>query len=104
MKATTRQRAARAIALLKQLSRARLCGSGLILPDGACFNDRVFDECFESGDGEDVVVLIMQAHLTDPELQHAFQHGYCRDFVATERWAQIFTAWEARQTGLLPFR
>lgn len=102
MKATTRQRAARAVALLKQLSRARLRGSDLILPDGTCFSDRAFDDCFESGDGDEVVVLIMLAHRSDPELQHAFQHGYARDFVATGQWTQTLAAWEARQPGLLP--
>lgn len=66
MKAITRQRAARAIVLLKQLSQARLQGSDIILPDGEHFSDRVFDDCFESGDGDDVVVLIMKAHRTDP--------------------------------------
>lgn len=103
MNATTRQRAARAIALLKQLSRARLRGSDLILPDGTCFNDRTFDDCFESGDGEEVVILIMQARRSDPELQHAFRHGYSRDVVDAEQWARTLAGWETRQPGFLPF-
>lgn len=103
MKAVTRQRAARAITLLKQLSRARLRGSDLVLPDGTRFDDRIFDDCFESGDAEEVVVLIMQAHRSDPDLRRAFQHGYSRDFVAAEQWAQTLAEWETRQPGLLPF-
>ena len=103
MKAMTRHRADRAIILLKQLARARLHGSDIILPAGEPFNDRFFDDCFEAGDGDEVVVLIMQAHRTDPELQHAFERGFSRDFVDPAGWARILADWETRQPGFLPF-
>jgi hypothetical protein len=88
--------------LLKQLARAHLRGSEIILPDGEPFDDRCFDDCFESGDGEEVVALIMQAHRTDPDLRHAFEQGYSRNFVAADRWARILEDREARQPGILP--
>jgi hypothetical protein len=71
MNAGTRKRATAAIALLKALANARLIHSEIILPDGRVFSDRMLDDCFEAGDGSDVVVLIMQARQTDAELRDA---------------------------------
>lgn len=102
MNAHTRLRAERAIALLKSLAHARLRGSDIILPDGRRFDAREFDDCFESGDGEEVIVLIMRAHRIDPELQAAFAHDLAERYIAHANWAKKLAEWEARQTLPLP--
>jgi hypothetical protein len=102
MNAGTRKRAAAAIVLLKALAAARLVHSEIILPDGRVFSDRLLDDCFEAGDGSEVVVLIMQARQTDAELRDALNRDYARTFVDVPGWTRTLGEWEARQPGLLP--
>jgi hypothetical protein len=103
MNVATRRRAARAIALLKGLARARLRADEIVLPDGGIFSDRGLDDCFEAGDGEDVVILIMQARDTDVELRDALVSGYARAHVDLDGWMRTLERWESRQPGLLSF-
>ena len=103
MKAATRRRAARAIALLKGLARAHLRGSEIVLPEGGIFRDRELDDCFEAGDGEDVVVLIMQARRGDAELRDALASGNAHAHVDLDGWTNTLERWEARQPRLLTF-
>ena len=102
MNAGTRKRATAAIGPLKALARARLVQSEIILPDGRVFSDRMLDDCFEAGDGSDVVVLVMQARRTDPDLHLAMSRDYACDFVDLPRWSRTLEEWESRQPGLLP--
>ncbi len=97
MKTATRQRAQRAIHLLKLLADARERSDDILLPNGRSFNSRHYDNCFEAGDGTEVVVLIMQALRTDVALQRAFRYGLSRHFVDPEGWGKTLVDWEARQ-------
>lgn len=103
MTAATRRRAAHAIALFKGLTRAQLRGSELVLPEGRIFSDRELDDHFESGDGEDVAVPIMQERCGDAELRHALVSGYASAHVDLAGWTRTLGQWEARQPGFLPF-
>jgi hypothetical protein len=102
MNTSTRRRAERAIATIKALAHSRLRGSEIILPDATVFCGRTYDDCFESGDGDEVVVLIMQTHAVDAELRTSFDSGYARDRVDAAGWKRRLTEWEARQS--MPLR
>jgi hypothetical protein len=103
MNAATRRSAIRAIAVLKALARARLRGGEIVLPDGGIFRDRELGDCFEAGDGEEVVVLIMHTRDSDAELRDALVSGYARDHVDLDGWLRTLRQWEDRKPGLLSF-
>jgi len=102
MKAATRQRAERAIRILKLLTRAREGSDDIRLADGRCFDLRDYDNCFEAGDGTEVVVLIMQAYRTDEALRWAFRYGLSSRFVDLDGWTKVLADWAARQPAPLP--
>lgn len=102
MKASTRQRAQRAIDTLKQLADARERSDDILLHNGRSFNIRRYDDCFEAGDGTEVVVLIMQAYRTDEALRRAFRYGMSSRFVDLEGWNKVLADWEANQPATLP--
>lgn len=97
MKADTRRRAQRAICFLKLLTRAREGSDDIRLADGHSFDIRDYENCFEAGDGTEVVVLIMQAYQTDEALRWAFRYGLSSRFVDLEGWTKVLAEWEARQ-------
>lgn len=102
MKAATRQRAERAIHILKLLADARERSDDILLPNGRSFNSRRYDDCFEAGDGTEVVVLIMQTYRTDEALQRAFRYGVSSRFVDLAGWSKVLADWEANQPAMLP--
>ncbi|OAM91689.1 hypothetical protein OH491_24705 [Termitidicoccus mucosus] len=102
MKTATRRRARRAIRILKLLAAAKIHPDGVSLSGGRFFNSRCLDDCFEAGDGTEVVVLIMQACRTDEALRRAFRSGLSSRFVDLDGWSRTLADWEARQPAPLP--
>jgi hypothetical protein len=102
MKTATRCRARRAIRILKLLPDAKIHPDGGSLSDVRFFNRRCLDDCFEAGDGTEVVVLIMQAYRTDEALRRAFRSRLASCFVDLDGWSKTLADWEARQPAPPP--
>ena len=91
MKPATRRRAEKAARILKALGRAEefihpRWGFVYRLPGGYIFNGRRYDDCFEMGDGDDVVRHLLALIDADADLARAVTRDPASRYVCLDQW------------------